>query len=80
MGKRGIILLCLLLGGCGVWTPKQSVTMPNGDTYKARVVSGTRVIIPDVVEWDRRKEPGTLDKMSTIATGVMTKEIFGDDD
>jgi hypothetical protein len=75
------ILLAMVLASCSVYSPRQTVTMPDGETYTAHLVSGTRAVINDgkkSVEFDRREQPGILDKMGTVAAGVVTSKMYED--
>lgn len=78
--KYSFIFL-LLCCSCGIYAPQQTITMPDGETYTAHLVSGTRAVINDgkkSVEFDRREQPGILGKMGTVAAGVVTSKMYED--
>jgi hypothetical protein len=81
MKALSILMLILSITSCSVYSPRQTVTMPDGETYVAHLVSGTRAVINDgkkLVEFDRREQPGILDKMGTVAAGVVTSKMYED--
>ena len=81
MKTSAILMLLLSMTSCSVYSPRQTITMPDGETYTAHLVSGTRAVINDgkkSVEFDRREQPGLLDKMGTVAAGVVISKMYED--